>query len=83
MTVEVAGPERFRLSDLATEVLTAYEDRRRVIADPRARYFGAELDDRSLLPGRDARIAALRFEDWLRETLQPEDPQPQNIGAPA
>jgi uncharacterized protein YbjT (DUF2867 family) len=70
-TVEVAGPERFRLSDVATEVATAYEDRRRIIADPRARYFGAELTDQSLLPGPGVRIGALRFEDWLRQTLQP------------
>lgn len=70
-TVEVAGPERFRMSDLAAEVLTAYDDRRRIIADPHARYFGAELNDQSLLPGPDARIAALRFEDWLRQSLQP------------
>lgn len=70
-TVEVAGPERFRLSDLASEVLTAYEDPRRIIADPQALYFGVELTDQSLLPGRDARIGALRFEDWLRQTLQP------------
>ena len=68
-TVEVAGPERFRLSDLATDVLTAYEDPRRIIADPHALYFGAELTDQSLLPGRDARIGALKFEDWLRQTL--------------
>jgi uncharacterized protein YbjT (DUF2867 family) len=75
-TVEVAGPERMRLSDVAAEVLTAYEDGRRVIADPRALYFGAELDDRSLLPGGDARIGALRFEDWLRDSLQPLRSQP-------
>jgi len=70
-TVELAGPERFRLSDVATEVLTAYEDSRRVVADPQASYFGAQLTDQSLLPGRDARIGALRFEDWLRQSLQP------------
>jgi uncharacterized protein YbjT (DUF2867 family) len=69
-TVEVAGPERFRLSDLATEVLTAYEDPRRIIADRHALYFGAELTDQSLVPGRDARIGVLRFEEWLRQTLQ-------------
>jgi uncharacterized protein YbjT (DUF2867 family) len=70
-TVEIAGPERFRLPDLAAEVLTAYEDVRPVIADPRALYFGAELNDSSMLPGADARIGALRFEDWLRQSLQP------------
>jgi uncharacterized protein YbjT (DUF2867 family) len=69
--VEVAGPERFRLCDLATEVLTAYEDPRRIIADPSALYFGAELGEQSLLPGRGAAIGALRFEDWLRQSLQP------------
>ena len=70
-TVEVAGPERLRLSDVATAVATAYEDPRRIIADPHALYFGAELTDQSLLPGRGARIGGLRFEDWLRQTLQP------------
>jgi uncharacterized protein YbjT (DUF2867 family) len=72
-TVEVAGPERFRLCDIAAEVLTAYEDTRRVIADPHAPYFGARVTDGSLLPGREARIGALRFEDWLRQSLQPSD----------
>jgi uncharacterized protein YbjT (DUF2867 family) len=70
-TVEVAGPERFRLSEVAQDVLTAYEDPRCVIVDPCAPYFGAKLDDTSLLPGAEARIGSLRFEDWLRESLQP------------
>jgi len=71
--VEVAGPERLRLSDVAMQVMTAYEDPRRLIADPHARYFGAELTDQSLLPGRDALIGPRRFEDWLRQTLQPSN----------
>ena len=82
-TIEVAGPQVLRLPDLASEVLTAYEDQRRVIADRRAPYFGAELGDESLLPGAAARIAALCFEDWLRESLQPQTAQPQKIGAMA
>jgi uncharacterized protein YbjT (DUF2867 family) len=80
-TVEVAGPERFRLSDLAAEVLTAYEDPRSIVADPHALYFGAELTDRSLLPGREARVAALHFEDWLRESLQPNATQSVGRGS--
>lgn len=70
-SAEVAGPERFRLDDLTTEVLTAYEDQRCVVTDVRAPYFGAELDERSLLPGDHALIADLRFQDWLRQSLQP------------
>jgi uncharacterized protein YbjT (DUF2867 family) len=71
-TVEVAGPEQFRLSDLAMEVLTAYEDCRQLIADPHALYFGAELTDQSLLPAADCHIGQLRFGDWLRQDLQPQ-----------
>ncbi|WP_165187494.1 SDR family oxidoreductase [Caulobacter soli] len=69
-TVEVAGPERFRLDELATEVLTALEDPRRVLPDPDAPYFGARLNDESLLPGPTPRIASTRFHDWLSASLQ-------------
>lgn len=64
--VELAGPERFRLDELAQRVLSANHDPRRVMADVRARYFGAVLDDHSLTPGNNPRIALTRFEDWLR-----------------
>jgi uncharacterized protein YbjT (DUF2867 family) len=64
-TVELAGPEVFRLDELARRVLKASDDRRQVTADVHARYFGAELDDGSLAPGDDARIAPTRLEDWL------------------
>jgi uncharacterized protein YbjT (DUF2867 family) len=67
-TVELAGPERFRLDELTRRVLSANGDARRVMADGRTRYFGAELDERSLTPGDDARIAPTRFEDWLDQT---------------
>jgi uncharacterized protein YbjT (DUF2867 family) len=67
-TVELAGPEAFRLDELARRVLKARDDQRQVTADVHARYFGAELDDRSLTPGDDARIAPTRFEDWLSQS---------------
>jgi uncharacterized protein YbjT (DUF2867 family) len=64
--VELAGPEQFRLDELAQRVLSANHDPRRVTADVGARYFGAVLDDHSLTPGNNPRIALTRFEDWLR-----------------
>jgi uncharacterized protein YbjT (DUF2867 family) len=67
-TVELAGPEAFGLDELAQRVLSAHDDPRQVTADVHARYFGAELDDRSLIPGDDARIAPTRFEDWLSQS---------------
>jgi uncharacterized protein YbjT (DUF2867 family) len=66
-TVELAGPEAFPLDELTRRALKASGDPRRVITDVRARYFGAELDDRSFAPGDDARIATTRFDDWLSQ----------------
>jgi uncharacterized protein YbjT (DUF2867 family) len=65
-TLELAGPEVFRLDELARRVLKASGDPREVMADLHARYFGAELGERSLVPANGARIAGTRFEDWLR-----------------
>lgn len=63
--VELAGPEKFSLDEFARKYLTATNDRRKVVADIHARYFGAELDDRSLMPADTSRLGSLRFEDWL------------------
>jgi uncharacterized protein YbjT (DUF2867 family) len=67
--VEFAGPEQFRLDELAERVLRANNDPRPVTADAHARYFGAELAAHSLTPGGDARIAPTRFEDWLSHSV--------------
>jgi uncharacterized protein YbjT (DUF2867 family) len=69
-TIEVAGPEQFRADELARRRLMARHDSREVIVDPRARFFGAEVDDRSLLPGADARLAETRFQDWLDRSIE-------------
>lgn len=67
--VEVAGPEACPLDKLARKVLAASGDQRQVIADIRARYFGSELNDRSLTPGPNPRIGPTRFDDWLSQSL--------------
>lgn len=64
-TVEVAGADAAPLDEFARQFLAAKGDRRRVIADVHARYFGSELDDQSLTPAGKARIGAVRFADWL------------------
>jgi uncharacterized protein YbjT (DUF2867 family) len=69
-TVELAGPEAFPLDELARRLLNAKDDPRHVTADVQARYFGAALDERSLTPGDDARIAPTRFEDWLSQSVK-------------
>ena len=64
--VEIAGPEQFRLDELIRGALKADNDPREVITDPRARYYGTNVSERTLLPGEDARLAKTRFDDWLR-----------------
>jgi uncharacterized protein YbjT (DUF2867 family) len=64
-TVEVAGPEQFRLEEFIRRGLSAGNDPREVVADPHVRYFGAELSERTLVPGDNARLGETRFEDWL------------------
>jgi uncharacterized protein YbjT (DUF2867 family) len=66
-TVEVAGPEQFRLDELIRRGLIARNDSREVVAYPQARYFGAELSERTLVPADDALLGETRFEDWLSQ----------------
>jgi uncharacterized protein YbjT (DUF2867 family) len=66
--VDVGGPERFRIDELVERVLTANGDTRKVIKDTHADYFGAELNDETLVPGPGARSGAKRFETWLKES---------------
>jgi hypothetical protein len=62
----VGGPEVFRLDDLIRRHLRAHDDAREVIADPNARYSGARLEERTLVPADDATLGAIRYADWAR-----------------
>lgn len=68
--VEVGGPERLPLDELMRRTLRAHQDTRTVTTDPNAGYFGAKLDDQSLTTGDKARLGGIRFDDWLRSSLQ-------------
>src|SRR6516162_761414 len=64
-TVEVAGPEACPMDKFARKFLAASGDQRKVIADVHWRYFGTELNDRSLTPGDRPRLGSIHFDDWL------------------
>ncbi|HKY65196.1 MAG TPA: SDR family oxidoreductase [Acidimicrobiales bacterium] len=72
--VEVAGPDQFRFDELVRRALTTRHDPRKVVADPGARYFGAILAERSIVPDDGARLAETRFEDWLSQALSGQQP---------
>jgi len=65
---EIGGPEQFRLDELVRRRLATLKDPREVIADLHARYAGAEVDERTLLPGKDARLGETRFDTWLTQS---------------
>jgi uncharacterized protein YbjT (DUF2867 family) len=67
--IEIAGPERIRLDELVGRFLRATHDPREVVTDVHARYFGAELNDQSLVPDVNPRIAPTRFDDWLSRAV--------------
>jgi uncharacterized protein YbjT (DUF2867 family) len=68
-TVEVAGPQQFRFDELIRQGLGARNDPREVVVDPHARYFGAELGERSLIPANDARLGEIRLQEWLNQPI--------------
>jgi uncharacterized protein YbjT (DUF2867 family) len=67
-TVEIGGPEQFRVDELARRYLALLKDPREVIADPKALYSGAKLSERTLVPGKGARLGETRFETWLSQS---------------
>lgn len=79
-TVEIGGPEKFYMDELAARVLAYDHDLRTVIADPEARYFGAKLDDEALVPGPDAQLGQTQFDWWLQNV--PPPPKPTTAAQP-
>jgi len=70
-TVEIGGPEQFRLDEVIRRDLAARKDPRQVISDPNASYYGIRVSERTLVPNDDARLGETRFEDWLRQAVKP------------
>jgi uncharacterized protein YbjT (DUF2867 family) len=63
--LEVAGPEALSLAEFVGKALAASGNKRTVVADPQATYFGAVLDDAGLKPRTpNPRIGKIRFEEW-------------------
>ena len=67
-TVEVGGPEKFRLDELVRQGLAAWNDPREVVADPHASYYGVEVSESTLIPDDGAQLSQTRFADWLKQS---------------
>ena len=63
--IEIAGPERFRLNELVARYLEATGNARPVVADQQAKYFGARLEDLTLVSDNNPRLGKIGFEQWF------------------
>ncbi|MBX7452188.1 SDR family oxidoreductase [Mycolicibacterium sp. 3033] len=63
--VDVGGPEKMTFADLARAVLEHQRKTNTVVDDPHATYFGARVDNDTLVTGPDARLGTRPFTDWL------------------
>lgn len=64
--VEIGGPEKVRMSDLVQHYLDFKQDPRKIVADANTPYFGARLDDDTLIPGTHARLGSITVDGWLK-----------------
>src|SRR3546814_330684 len=63
----IAGPERAPFKEIISRYLKSVGDQRQVVQDAEARYFGGQLEERSLVPLGLARFGELGLEEWLRQ----------------
>jgi uncharacterized protein YbjT (DUF2867 family) len=65
-TINIAGPEKLGMDDFIRNRFAATGDPRQVVTDAEARYYGAVLDERSIVPvdGEEVTIYPTRFSDW-------------------
>ena len=69
-TVELAGPEALPIAEFVGRFLAARGDKRTVIADPQATYYGAVMGSRGIAPGPNPRLGPTRFEEWFRRSVR-------------
>jgi uncharacterized protein YbjT (DUF2867 family) len=68
--IEIGGPEQFRFDEFMRDALAATGDVRTVVADPDAPYFGAVLEERSLVPDNAVHLGEIRFDDWQAQPAE-------------
>jgi uncharacterized protein YbjT (DUF2867 family) len=66
--IDLAGPERYRFDEIVPRYLRTTDDARQAIIDRHARYFGAVLNNDSLVPTGDSLIGPTHFHDWLSQS---------------
>jgi uncharacterized protein YbjT (DUF2867 family) len=66
--VEIGGPERFKFDEPVRRVLAVTNDRREVVSDSAARYFGISVGENTLVPQDGAVRGEIWLDDWLSQS---------------
>src|SRR5262245_14662151 len=69
-TIEIGGPEKMSIAEFVGRFMAASGDKRMVIADPQALYYGAAMGSSGIAPGDKPRLGPTRFEEWFRRSVR-------------
>ena len=64
-SIEVAGPESFPIEEFIRRTFAATGDQRPVTKSPEAQYFGARIEEATLLPLDGAQLSSTTLDEWL------------------
>jgi len=67
---EIAGPDRMPMPEFVTRYLKATNDPRKVLPNDHGNYYGAQINDTSLVPAGQARLGSISLEAWLSAQVQ-------------
>jgi uncharacterized protein YbjT (DUF2867 family) len=72
--VDIAGPERAPMHELARRFLRAVKDAREVVGDPDAPYYGGKIEPDTLVPTGQAWHGAQGFDAWFAQSDYAKQP---------
>jgi uncharacterized protein YbjT (DUF2867 family) len=70
-TIEIAGPDTFTLDQPVRTILQHDHDKREVVIDPQAPYFGVAVSEATLVPSGQPRLGSIKFDWWLAHAPPP------------
>ena len=84
VVVETGGPEKFHLDEIVRRRMLEVGDTRNVVTDPKGPYAGAQIDDTTLVPGKNARLGETTLALWLATpAAQAQNKAAQNVAKAA
>ncbi|KRB55282.1 NmrA family transcriptional regulator [Rhizobium sp. Root708] len=68
---EIAGPEPIRIADAVEKYLRQIGDKREIVVDNKTPYFGAVLDDKTLMPTAGVLLGRTAYSEWVKTATPP------------